>query len=177
MIPSRQLDSTRGPAVITIGSIHGGVRGNIIPNEVKMSGTIRTFDMGVRSELHERLERTVTQIAEAAGASAQISIDPYAPVTFNDPGLTQRTLPVPKAATPAAVIETPLVTGAEDFSYFQEKIPGVYFFLGVNKDGVKFGEAASNHSNYFFVNEDTLKTGVRALSLVALNFLSDSDSP
>jgi amidohydrolase len=162
-IPSRQLDVTKGPAVITIGSIHGGVRGNIIPDEVVMEGTIRTFDAGVREELHAKLKKTVSLIAEAAGATADISIDGYAPVTGNDPDLLRKMLPsLQWAAGADRVVEHGLITGAEDYSLFEKRIPGLYLMLGVNKPGVAAGQAPANHSPLFDANEDALIVGVRA---------------
>jgi amidohydrolase len=170
-IPSRQLDITRGPAVITIGSMHGGVRGNIIPDEVEMMGTIRTFDAGVREELHAKLKRTVTLIAEAAGAEATITIDPYSPVTGNDPELLQQMMPTLEwAAGEDKVVEHPLITGAEDFAHFQKRIPGLYLMLGINEEGVGRGQAPSNHSPLFFVNEDALIVGVRTMVGLALDY-------
>ncbi len=172
LIPSRQLDVTRSPAVITIGSIHGGVRGNIIPDKVKMTGTIRTFDKKVREQLLERLHATTTAIASAAGASAEVVISPYAPVTYNDPHLANKMLPsLEKAVGKEQVKQGALVMGAEDFAYYQEKIPGLYVFLGVRKEGVAPGEAASNHSPFFYVNDSALKNGVRTLATLALDFL------
>jgi len=171
-IPSRQLDITNSPAVVTIGSIQGGVRGNIIPDEVEMLGTIRTFDRGVRKELLERIRRTATHIAESAGATAEVEITSYAPVTYNDPELMRSSLPALRwAARDKRVEERPLITGAEDFAHYQERIPGVYFILGVNREGVSSSDAASNHSPHFFVNEDALMVGVRALSRLAIDFL------
>jgi len=162
-IPSRQLDITRGPAVITIGSIHGGVRGNIIPEEVRMEGTIRTFDAGVREELHAKLRKTVNLVAEAASASAEITIAGNAPVTGNDPELLKNMMPsLEWAAGADRVVEHRLITGAEDYSYYQERIPGLFLMLGINKAGVAAGEAPANHSPLFDANEDALIVGVRA---------------
>ncbi|HWM29715.1 MAG TPA: amidohydrolase [Woeseiaceae bacterium] len=170
-IPSRQLDITKGPAVITIGSMHGGVRGNIIPDVVEMMGTIRTFDVGVREELHAKLKKTVSLVAEAGGAEATVTIDPYSPVTGNDPALLQRMMPTLQwAAGEDKVVEHPLITGAEDFAHFEQRIPGLYLMLGVNKEGVGRGQAASNHSPLFFANEDALIVGVRAMVGLALDY-------
>lgn len=169
-IPSRQLDITKAPAVITIGSIHGGVRGNIIPDTVEMIGTIRNFDDGVRKELLMRLERTATAIASAAGAEATVTIEPYSGVTWNDPDLTARMLPSLQRAA-EKVTEGPIVMGAEDFSWYQQQIPGLFVMLGVNLPGVSAEQAAPNHSPLFMVNETALKTGVRTLSMLALDYL------
>ncbi|MDZ7643482.1 MAG: amidohydrolase [Woeseiaceae bacterium] len=170
-IPSRHLDITRGPAVITIGSISGGVRGNIIPDDVTMAGTIRTFDVGVREELHARLRRTVHAIAEAAGATAEVTIDPYAPVTTNDPELLAEMLPTLEWAAGADKVKqhTP-ITGAEDFALFEEHIPGLYLMLGVDEPGVPANQAAPNHSPMFNAYEGALITGVRALVGLALDY-------
>ena len=170
-IPARHLDITRGPAVITIGSIQGGVRGNIIPDDVQMLGTIRTFDEGVREELHAKLRKTVDLIAEANGAEASVFIDPYAPVTGNDPELLTEMMPTLEwAAGSGNVREHPLITGAEDFAHFQKRIPGLYLMLGINEQGVTVEETPANHSPRFQVNEDALITGVRALVGVALDY-------
>lgn len=173
-IPSRQLDVTNAPAVVSIGSIHGGIRGNIIPGRVEMVGTIRTFDRDMRDDFHRRIERTATSIAEAAGAKATVTIEAYAPVTYNQPELTAKMLPTLgwAAGDPAKVIEVPPITGAEDFAFYQEEIPGFYFFLGVNKEGVGAYQAAPNHSPLFFANEDALIVGVRAMAGLAWDYLS-----
>lgn len=170
-IPSRQLDITKGPAVITIGSIHGGVRGNIIPDEVEMVGTIRTFDAGERESLLVKLRRTVDLVAEAAGATATVTIEPYGPVTRNSPELLQRLMPtLIRAAGDGNVTEYPPITGAEDFSHFQSRIPGLYLMLGVRPEGVAANEAPSNHSPFFDANEDALIVGVRTMVGLALDY-------
>jgi amidohydrolase len=170
-IPSRQLDITKGPAVITIGSFHGGIRGNIIPDQVEMLGTIRTFDAGVRESLHAKLRRTVKLIADASGATAKVTITPYSPVTGNNPELLSLMMPtLKKAAGEAQVIQHALITGAEDFAYFQERIPGLYLMLGVRPEGVAAYEAPANHSPFFDANEDALIVGVRMMVGLALDY-------
>ena len=170
-IPGRQLDITRGPAVITIGSIHGGVRGNIIPDTVEMNGTIRTFDEGVREQLHARLKSTVRNMAEAAGATADIVIDPYAPVTGNDPDLLRDMMPALEwAAGDGRVREHSYITGAEDFALFEQRIPGLYLMLGINEPGVAAGEHPPNHSPYSDAWEGALLTGVRAHVAFAMSY-------
>lgn len=170
-IPSRQLDITKGPAVITIGSIHGGVRGNIIPDEVEMIGTIRTFDSGEREKLLAKLRQTVNLVAEASGATAQVAIDPYGPVTMNDPALLERMMPtLRRAAGDENLIEHPLITGAEDFAHFEERIPGLYLMLGVRPEGLSADEAPANHSPLFDANEDALIIGVRTMVGLALDY-------
>ncbi|MEE4163227.1 MAG: amidohydrolase, partial [Woeseiaceae bacterium] len=170
-IPSRFLDITKSPAVITIGSIHGGVRGNIIPDRVEMAGTIRTFDAGERELLLAKLRSTVNGIADAAGATATIDIGLSVPVTGNDPELLQRMMPTLKrAAGDDKVLEHSLITGAEDYSFYQERIPGLFLMLGVNDPGVAAGQSPSNHSPFFSPNEDALIVGVRALVGFAMDY-------
>lgn len=170
-IPSRYLDITKGPAVITIGSIHGGVRGNIIPDEVKMMGTIRTFDAGEREVLHKKLRQTVQGIADAAGAEVDVEIGSYYPITSNDPTLLRKMTPTLQWAAGAdMVVEHPLITGAEDFSFFEQRIPGLFLMLGVNDPGVPAGGSPANHSPFFSPNEDALMVGVRALVGFAMDY-------
>ena len=171
-IISRQSDLTTAPAVITIGSIHGGVRSNIIPDSVVMVGTIRTFDEGMRAEIHERIRRTAEQIAGAAGAEAVVRIaSGGAPVTYNDPDLTRWAIPTLEGAAGAdAVSVSPPITGAEDFSLYQKRIPGLFFFLG----GLPQGRASQpNHSPLFFVDEGALPVGVKAMAGLAVDYLLD----
>ena len=171
-IISRQSDLTKAPAVITVGSIHGGVRGNIIPDSVVMVGTIRTFDEGMRSEIHARIHRTAEQIAAAAGAEAVVRISSGgAPVTYNDPELTRWAIPSLQAAAGTdAVSVSPPITGAEDFSLYQKQIPGLFFFLG----GVPAGRPPQpNHSPLFFVDEGALPVGVKAMAGLAVDYLLD----
>jgi amidohydrolase len=170
-IPSRHLDITKGPAVITIGSIHGGVRGNIIPDEVEMQGTIRTFDSGMREQLHARLRKTVQAIADANGATATVTIEGYAPVTGNHPELLGKMMPTLQwAAGSGNVIEADLITAAEDYAFFQQRIPGLYLMLGVSDPSIPLSERPSNHSPLFNAQEDALIVGVRTLVGFALDY-------
>jgi amidohydrolase len=173
MFPS-QYTGVDVPAVVSIGSIHGGVRENIIPGEVVMKGTIRTFEREMRKNLVARIQRTVDQIAERAGAKAIVRIENDTPVAYNDPDLTYRMLPSLHWAAGGAqkVAVMPRDTGSEDFAYFQEKIPGMYIWLGVNKQGVRYWEASPPHSPSFYVNEDTLIVGVRALAGLTIDYLN-----
>ena len=171
-ITSRQTDITLAPAVVTVGTINGGVRFNIIPDSVVMTGTIRTFDAGMRTDVHMRLARTAERIAEASGAAATVHIDVGGDVLVNDPTLTER-----MGATIRRVADGKVNTGAlwmpsEDFPYFTKKIPGLYIFLGVNRPGVNANDAAPNHSTKFYVNEDAMPTGVRAMASLAMEYLS-----
>ena len=168
-IPSRQLDATLTPSIVTVGSIHGGNRGNIIPEEVELVGTLRTFDMATREQMHERVTRTAMSIAESAGASAEVSIGIGVPVTANDPELTRRMLPTLQRVAGDGLVETPRITGAEDFSFFQEAIPGLFFFLGVAPDDPE--RVHPNHSPRFYADERALPLGVQSMTALALDFL------
>lgn len=170
-IPSRQLDVTVAPAVLTIGVINGGLRGNIIPDQVELVGTIRNFNNDIRRQMMERIQRTAKLVAESAGATAEVRFADSIPVTHNDPELVRRMLPTLQRSTEAGVEEHLPIMAYEDFSYFQREIPGMMFFLGINMAGVPAGEAASNHSPHFVVNDAALTTGVRALSNLALDYL------
>ena len=169
-IVSRQIDITAQPAIVTVGQIEGGVRSNIIPDSVRLVGTIRTFDDAMQADIHERITRTAQRIAEAAGATAEVKIDRLYPVTANHPQLTTRMLPTLERVAGAQLMELGKITGAEDFTYYQREVPGLFIFLGVTpKDQV--GKAPANHSPRFFVEESALLTGVRALTHLAADYL------
>jgi amidohydrolase len=172
-IPSRQMDLTAAPSIVTIGMIQGGVRGNIIPDSVVMIGTIRTLDTLHQNDIHARIRRTAEKVAESAGATAAVTISKDYPVTHNDPVLTARMAPtLRRAARDGKAAVLPPVTGAEDFSYFQQKIPGLYFFLGVVPDGTNPATAAKNHSPRFFADEKALPVGIRALTQLTLDYMA-----
>jgi amidohydrolase len=172
-ITSRQVDLTAGAAVITVGAINGGIRFNIIPDSVVMLGTIRTFDTAVRNDIHQRIRRTAESIAQSAGATAHVVIDTTTAVTYNDPALMEQTLPALRAAAGAGHVTLGQpVTPAEDFSRYQQRIPGVFFFLGITPPGSDPAKVAANHSTRFFVDEAALPVGVRALAHVAVAYLS-----
>ena len=173
-IASRQLDSTLAPSIVTVGIFEGGVRYNIIPDQVKMVGTVRSLDPEMRKDIHRRIERTARNIAESAGAEAEYILDPNGTgVTYNDPDLTARMAPTLErvAGTDRVQVINPTVV-AEDFSAYQERIPGMFFFLGCTPDNVKLSDAAPNHSPRFFVDEKTMPTGVRALATLAVDYLT-----
>lgn len=171
-IVSRQVDISSAPAVITIGSINGGNRGNIIPDTVEMTGTIRTFDTEMRTDIHQRIEKTAKLVAESFGATAEVRFGLGSPVTYNDPKLTAEMVSVLDRVAPGgkAFVIKPIM-GAEDFSLYAEQIPGLFIGLGVAKDGAAPGESAMNHSPYFYVNDKALSVGVEALSNLALEWL------
>ena len=174
-IVSRQVDLTAAPAVVTIGRINGGIRFNIIPDSVLMEGTIRALDPKVQRDLHERVKRTAELVAQSAGATAEVTFDiDTAPVTSNDPALTERMVPTLRRVAGNRVFMAQPRTVAEDFSRFQQRVPGVFFYLGVNRKGAEESTVAANHSPHFFVDEGALPTGVRALAHLAVDYLAVS---
>lgn len=175
-VVSRQTDITANPAVVTVGAIKGGIRFNIVPDEVEMLGTIRTFDPQQRTNILANIERMVTNIAEASGATATFEIQPGSnPVVRNDPALTERVLPsLRRAAGTANVRPVPLVTGAEDFAFFAEKVPSFFFFVGVTPRDQNPLSAASNHSPLFYVDEASIPIASRAFGQLALDYLTSS---
>ena len=173
-IVSRQVDIAQEPAVVTIGAIKGGNRENIIPDSVEMRGTIRTFDEGMRDDIHERVKGTAEAIAKAARAGCEVCIRKDYPVTVNDAQLTEAMLPtLERVAGADRVVMTPKITGSEDFSFFQHVVPGLFFFVGVTPAGQDPRSAAPNHSPLFRIDEAGLTLGVRALAQVACDFLED----
>jgi amidohydrolase len=170
-IVSRGVDITALPAIVTVGQFQAGVRNNIIPDSARLVGTIRTFDDAVQADVHAKVRRIVEGIAAAAGTTAQVVINKGYPVTKNDPALTARMLPTLERVAPGAVKESELVTGAEDFTYFQREAPGVFVFLGITPPA-QVGKAPQNHSPLFVVDEKALPTGVRALVHLAVDYLS-----
>ncbi|HMG18033.1 MAG TPA: amidohydrolase [Gemmatimonadales bacterium] len=170
-ITSRQVDITAAPAIVTIGAVHGGVRNNIIPDSVVMIGTIRAFDAAMRRDIWMRVRRTAESVAQSAGAVAAVTIDSGPPVTYNDPTLTEQMTPTLRRVAGADKVgSAEAKTTAEDFSRYQEKIPGLFFFLGITPPGVDPRSAAPNHSPRFFVDEAALPVGVRALAHLAVDY-------
>ncbi len=173
-IVSRQLDITTAPAIVTIGKVSGGVRHNIIPDEVEMWGTIRSFNAEMRVQLHDKIKTVVNNTAAAVGATAVIDIDTGYPVTINDSDLYDRMLPTLQKVSGERPLMTPnLKTGAEDFSMFANQVPGMYFFLGSVAPGVDPLTAPSNHSPMFDIDESVLEIGTQALSHLAIDFLTN----
>lgn len=171
-IVSRQTDLTRTPAIITIGSIHGGVRHNIIPDSVIMEGTIRVFDPDIQDSIHERIRRTAEMIAKSAGAEADVTIVRRNPVTYNDPKLTEQMIPtLERVAGKTSCGPIPPATPSEDFSDYERVVPGLFFFLGVTPKDAAPDRVAANHSPRFFADESALKVGIRALANLAVDYL------
>ena len=174
-VVSRKANLTRSPAVITIGTINGGTGPNIVPETVEMSGTIRTYDEDVRQKVREDLKLSAEKIAESAGASAEVSIEPMYSTTINDAELAERMAPVLERAADGKVATAELPGAAEDFSFFAQQAPGLYVFLGITPDGQAPAKAAPNHNPEFFVDESALVVGTRALAMLTVNFLGEED--
>ena len=173
-IASRQVDVTKAPSVVSFGAINGGVRNNIIPDQVEMVGTIRTFDQEMRADIKKRLAKTAEMVAESGGAEAHVHIDHGYPVTVNDVELTKKMTPTLAGVVGKEnLITTPLITGAEDFSYYALETPGMFFFLGVTPKGQDAVTAPSNHSPHFFADEKALQLGVNAMTQLVVDYLKE----
>lgn len=171
-IVSRQVELTKEAAVISVGTIHGGIRQNIIPEYTEMTGTIRTFDAAMQKDIHEKLKRTVTNIAESGGATAEIEITQMTPVTFNDPTLTEKMVnSLVKAVGETNVIRIPAVTGSEDFAYYQQKVPGFFFFVGACPPEVDPSKAPSHHTPDFMMDERGMLPGLKAMLNLTLDYM------
>jgi amidohydrolase len=171
-VVSRRMNITKEPSVVTVGVFQGGVRHNIIPDEVRLDGTIRTFDEEQRNEIHEHVTRISEMIAASGGAQAKVHIHRWYDVTVNHPGLTEWSVPtLARMAGEKHVNVIDKVCGAEDFSFFQKEVPGFFYFMGCTPPDRDAGTAAPNHSPRFYVDEDCLGIGVRTLSALALDWL------
>jgi amidohydrolase len=172
-IVSRQMNIAHEPSIVTVGVFHGGVRHNIIPDEVKLEGTIRTFDEEQREQIHGHVERITKLIAEAGGATAKVHIHRWYDVTVNHPGLTEWSVPtLQRVAGTENVKVVDKVCGAEDFSFFQKAVPGFFYFMGCTPPEKDARTAAPNHSPRFYVDEKCLKLGVKTLATLALDWLA-----
>ena len=162
-IVSRRINIVNNPAVISVGIIRSGTRGNIIPEDSEIQGTIRTFDPKLREEIYDEIKQVAEGVALGTGTEISVEFDVggFYPVTFNNTDLVERLTPSLKRATNNKVYEMTPSTGAEDFSFFSNAIPGMYFWLGVNAPGVM--EAPGNHSPYFVVDDGALDEGLKAL--------------
>jgi len=172
-IPSRQINSMLEPAVITVGAIHGGNRMNIVPDSVAMTGTIRTYDEGMKKDIHQRIARTADMIAQSAGAKADVRVVELYNATVNNPALTEKMgSTLRRVAGEGNYGLQPKSTASEDFSFYQEKVPGMFFYLGVTPKGTDVEKAAPNHSPRFYVDESGLINGVRALSNLTVDYMA-----
>lgn len=169
---SRQTDITKLPAIVSVGVFNAGIRWNIIPEEANLAGTTRTFDLEQQKTLHEKLIKTATNIAESAGATAEVTFTTSYPPTINDPALTEKMIPsLRRAAGEKNTILINPVTMGEDFSAYQQKVPGMFFFLGAYSPDMKYAAQPVHHTPDFMLDERAFKTGVRALLYVTLDYM------
>ncbi|MBD2756867.1 amidohydrolase [Spirosoma validum] len=171
-IVSRNVNLTDDAAVVTVGALHGGIRQNIIPEEANMIGTIRTFSPDAQKLVHRRINEIATNIAESAGAQADVKIDIMYPVTYNDPKLTDQMVPSIEAVAGKNNVKiTPAATGAEDFSFYQQKVPGLFFFLGGMAKGKKVEDAAPHHTPDFQIDEGGFVLGMKSLCRLTTDYM------
>jgi len=175
-IVSRKLEITREPAIVSVGQFHAGVRSNIIPDSARLVGTLRTFDEGMRGEVHTRVREVAEGVARAHGASAKVVIERGYGVTVNDPELTARMRPTLERVAPGRAVEISKLTVSEDFSYFANRVPGLYPMLGITP-AAEVATAAANHSPRFVVDEAALVVGARALAHLAADTLFGGPPP
>lgn len=172
MIVARQSELPKAPVIITVGRMTAGIRENIIPEEAVMAGTIRTLDTAMQDEVHEKIRRTATKIAESMGATAEVKIDRKTPVTYNDPQLVKKMLPsLEKAAGKGNVIDAEWVTGAEDFAFYGQKAPAFFFFVGGMPKGGDPKTVPSHHTPDFFIDDSRLDVGVKAFCNIVFDFV------
>ena len=169
-IVSRRVNIVGNPAVVSVGMIEAGTRNNIIPEEATMMGTIRTFDPELRKEIYNDILKIAEGVETATGATVRVEFDVggFYPVTYNNIPLGERMKQSLIEATNGNFAEITRRTGAEDFSYFSQEIPGLYIFLGVNDPGKL--EQAGNHSPYFTVNDDALDEGLKSLVYMTIDY-------
>ncbi len=171
-IISRQTELTKEAAVISVGRIQSGIRENIIPEEAFFAGTIRTLDEGMQEKIHEKIKLTATKIAESGGATAEVVIRRGTPVTYNDPALTARMVPsLNKVGGADHVKNINAVTGAEDFAWYQKKVPGFFFFVGAMPPGADPATVASHHTPDFFIDERGFLTGLKAMLTITMDYM------
>ena len=172
-IVSRSMPLTTAAAVVTIGSIHGGVRSNIIPEKLYMLGTIRTLDNSMRATVLKRLDKIVQNVAAANNVIADVTFMNSYPVTYNDPELYEKMLPTLKRVCGADNVNyMDAITGAEDFSFFQKEVPGVYFFIGGSSEGMDLDMVAPHHTPDFYVDDSALETGVISMTSLTIDYFT-----
>ncbi len=179
-IVSRRQNISQLPVVVSYGAIKGGIRYNIIPDQVELVGTIRTFDEDMRQAVFADLKNVAEHVAAANGATVEAKVPDTKgnPVTVNDPALTARMLPsLEKVAGKGNVVDPGLTMGAEDFSFYAREVPGLFFFVGATPVGQDASKAPSNHSDKFFLDEAALDLGLRAMLQVALDYLHGDNPP
>ena len=171
-IVSRQVDITKAPAVVTLATFHGGVRNNIIPDTAHLTGTIRTYDADMRTDIHQKIRDIAANTAASMGAEVEVFIDEGVPVTYNDPDLTAAMAPtLVRVYGEDNVSIADRITGAEDFSVYQEQVPGLFFFIGGRPADIPAEEAIPNHSPFFHVDEAAFQPAVRAMVNLAFDYL------
>lgn len=174
-IISRQTELTKEAAVISVGKITSGVRNNIIPESAEMVGTIRTLDIGMQEIIHDKIRKTATMIGESSDCEVEVHIEKWVPVTYNDPELTRMMLPtLERSAGADHVIVSKAITGAEDFSFFANEVPGLFFFLGGMPKGQSPAEAAPHHTPDFYIDESGLTLGVKTMINLTLDYMKIS---
>jgi amidohydrolase len=174
-IVSRNMPLTKAAAVVTIGSIHGGVRSNIIPESLYMLGTIRTLDSEMRKTVLKRLEEIVYNVSKANNAKSKITYMVSYPITYNDMDLYNEMLPTLNRVNGEENVNfMNAITGAEDFSFFQEKVPGMYFFIGGAKKGTDPNLAAPHHTPDFYVDDSAMVTGLKSMTSLTLDYLHNN---
>lgn len=175
-IVSRSMNITKEPSVVTVGVFQGGVRNNIIPDEVKLEGTVRAFDEAQRGQIQAHVRRITEMISAAGGAKAHVHFDRGYPVTVNHPGLTEWSVPsLERVAGKGNVRVVDKVCGAEDFAFFQQAVPGFFYFVGCTPPDRDLATIAPNHSPRFSVDEACLKIGLKTLATLAVDWLSNGD--
>jgi amidohydrolase len=176
-IVSRQQDLTKAPVVLSVGRIKGGVRENIIPEELEIAGTIRTLDSDMQQDVHERIRKVAKGIASANGAVAEVTIDTKTLVTYNDPALLKQIIPsLEKAVGKANVVETRWQTGAEDFSYFGTKAPAVFLYYGGMPTGNDPSKAPPHHTPDFYISDAKLDNGVKVFCQLVFDYAAQKDA-
>ena len=171
-IVSRQLELTKEAAVVTVGKISGGVRSNIIPEQVEMIGTIRSLDPAMQDQIHERVHTVATNIAESMGAEAIVNIGRGYPITYNDRDLTNEVVSVLEASAGKENVKLmDAVTGAEDFSFYANEVPGFFFFLGGKPHDQPKSETAAHHTPDFYIEESSFIVGLRTLTNLTIDYM------
>jgi amidohydrolase len=171
-IVSRNVNMSETGAVVTVGQFNGGVRSNIISEEANLAGTIRTLDTKVQDKIHDRIKQIATNIAESAGATAEVEITKMCPVTYNDVALTNLMLPTLKNIAGNEHVElAPATFGAEDFSFYQQKAPGLFFFLGGAPAGTPIEKTAPHHTPDFYIEEGGFTLGVKTMSMLTISYM------
>ncbi|HKL52676.1 MAG TPA: amidohydrolase [Wenzhouxiangellaceae bacterium] len=171
MIISRQTELTKEAAVISVGRLRAGVRSNIIPETAELIGTIRTLDTAMQDKIHADIQRTAEHIAASQGATVDVDIQRGYPVTFNDPALTEQMAPTLERVGGDQAVRIDAITGAEDFSFFQKEIPGLFIMVGGMPPDMDPSEAAPHHTPDFYIDESAMKTGVRALANLTIDYM------